>query len=73
MSISAGGRLSVVSRAQLGGLPEGIAFSPKSDYLYVGNHLDRNLQTFHIVGGKLVSVGTMALPGQPASMRALAR
>lgn len=73
MSIGAGGRLSVVSRAQLGGLPEGVAFSPKSDYVYVGNYLDRNLQTFHIVGRKLVSVGTMVLPGQPASMRALAR
>jgi len=73
MSVGTGGRLSIVSRAQLGGLPEGIAFSPNNDYLYVGNYLDRNLQTFHIVGGKLVPVGTMPLPGQPASMRGLAR
>jgi DNA-binding beta-propeller fold protein YncE len=73
MAIGAGGHLSVVSRALLGALPEGIAFSPGSDYVYVGNYIDRNLQTFHIVGGKLVSVGTMALPGQPASMRGLAR
>ncbi len=73
MSIGAGGKLSVVSRAPLGALPEGIAFSPKSDYLYVGNYIDRNLQTFHIVSGKLVSVSTMPLPGQPASMRGLAR
>ena len=51
MSIGAGGKLSVVSRAPLGALPEGIAFSPKSDYVYVGNYIDRNLQTFHIVGG----------------------
>ena len=73
MSVDVGGRLSVVSRAQIGALPEGIAFSPKSDYVYVGNYIDQNLQTFHIVGGKLVPAGTMALPGQPASMRALAR
>jgi len=73
MSVGAGGKLSVVSRAPLGALPEGVAFSPKSDYLYVGNYIDRNLQTFHIVGDKLVSVGTIPLPGQPASMRALAR
>lgn len=73
LSIGTGGRLSVVSRAPLGALPEGIAFSPRSDYVYVGNYIDRNLQTFHIVGGKLVSVGTMSLPGQPASMRGVAR
>jgi DNA-binding beta-propeller fold protein YncE len=73
MSIDAGGKLSVVSRAPLGALPEGVAFSPKSDYVYVGNYLDQNLQIFHIEGGKLVLVGTMKLPGQPASMRGLAR
>jgi DNA-binding beta-propeller fold protein YncE len=73
MSIGAGGRLSVVSRAPLGALPEGIAFSPRSDYVYVGNYIDRNLQTFHIAGGKLVAVGTIPLPGQPASMRGVAR
>ena len=73
MSISAAGKLSVVSRAPIGALPEGVAFSPNSDYLYVGNYIDRNLQTFHIVGGKLVPAGTMPLPGQPASMRGLAR
>jgi DNA-binding beta-propeller fold protein YncE len=73
MSIGAGGKLSVVGRAPLGALPEGIAFSPKSDFIYVGNYVDRNLQTFHIVGSKLVAVGTMSLPGQPASMRGVAR
>jgi DNA-binding beta-propeller fold protein YncE len=73
MAIGAGGKLSVVSRAPLGALPEGIAFSPRSDFVYVGNYIDRNLQTYHIVGGKLVSVGTMSLPGQPASMRGAAR
>jgi DNA-binding beta-propeller fold protein YncE len=73
LSVGSGGTLSLVSRAPLGALPEGVAFSPKSDYVYVGNYIDRNLQTFHIVGGKLVSVGTLPLPGQPASMRGLAR
>jgi len=73
MSIGAGGQLAVTSKAPIGALPEGIAFSPKGDYLYIGNYIDKNLQTFHIVGGKLVAVGTMALPGQPASIRGLAR
>jgi DNA-binding beta-propeller fold protein YncE len=73
MSIGAGGKLLVVSRSPLGAVPEGVAFSPKSDYLYVGNYIDRNLQIFHVVGGKLEPVGTMSLPGQPASMRGPAR
>ncbi len=73
LSVGAGGTLSVVNLAPLGALPEGVAFNPAGDYVYVGNYLDRNLQTFHIVDGKLVLVGTMALPGQPASMRGLAR
>ena len=73
MSIGAGGMLSVVTKAPIGAPPEGIAFSPKSDYVYIGNYIDKNLQTFHIVGGKLVPVGTMALPGQPASILGPAR
>jgi DNA-binding beta-propeller fold protein YncE len=73
MSVGANGSLSVANRAKLGGLPEGVVFSPKSDYVYIGNYIDRNLQTFRIAGGKLVAVGTMALPGQPASMRGPAR
>ena len=74
MSIGAGGKLTVTARAMLGGLPEGIAYSPKSDYLYVGNYIDKDLQVFHIARGKLTEVGPrVKLPGQPASMRGPAR
>jgi len=74
MSIGAGGKLTVTARAMLGGLPEGIAYSPKSDYLYVGNYIDKDLQVFHIARGKLTEVGPrLKLPGQPASMRGPAR
>lgn len=73
MSIGAGGVLSVTNNAPIGALPEGIAFSPNSEYVYVGNYIDKNLQTFRIARGKLTLVGTMALPGQPASMRGPAR
>jgi DNA-binding beta-propeller fold protein YncE len=74
MSVGVGGKLAVLSRAKLGGLPEGIAFSPNSDYVYIGNYIDRNLQVFRIAGGKLVDTGVvLKLPGQPASMRGLAR
>ncbi len=73
MSVSAAGKLTVANRAPLGALPEGIAFSPNGDYVYIGNYIDKNLQIFHIAGGKLVAAGTMMLPGQPASMRGPAR
>ena len=57
-----------------GGLPEGIAYSPSSDYLYVGNYFDKDLQVFHLGGYELTEVGPrLKLPGQPASMRAPAR
>ena len=73
VSIAAGGKLGVANRLPLGGLPEGVAFSPRSDYVYVGNYIDKTLQVFHIAGGKLSAVSTMPLPGQPASVRGLAR
>ena len=74
MSIGAGGKLTVTARARLGGLPEGVVYSPKSDYLYVGNYVDKDVQVFHITRGKLTEVGPrLKLPGQPASMRAPAR
>lgn len=73
MSISTGGHLNVVSRAKLGALPEGIVFSPHSDYLYVGNFADSDLQIFCLEKGKLHEEGRMKLPGQPASMRGVAR
>src|ERR1700751_5961979 len=70
MSIGTGGRLTVTARAPLGNLPEGIAYSPNSDYLYVGNYFDKDLQVFHLVNGTLTEAGpTLKLPGQPAPMR----
>lgn len=73
MSVGPGGKLTVVNKAPIGALPEGVAFNPNSEYVYIGNYVDRNLQIFRIAGGKLVAAGTMALPGQPASVRSPAR
>lgn len=74
MSIGPDGKLAVTGKAKLGALPEGVAFSPRSDYLYVGNYVDKNMQVFRVNNGKPVQVGaTVALPGQPASMRGPAR
>ena len=74
LSTGANGALSVVNRLPLGGLPEGLAFSADSQYVYIANYIDRDLQVFRIAGGKLVATGVvMKLPGQPASMRGVAR
>jgi len=73
LSVGPGGKLTVANKAPIGALPEGIAFSPNSEYVYIGNYIDKNLQVFRIAGGKLVSVGTLSLPGQPASVRGPAR
>ncbi len=74
MAIGAGGKLTVTGKAKLGALPEGIAFSPDSAYLYVGNYNDQNLQVFRVNNGKPEQVGpAVKLPGQPASMRGVAR
>jgi DNA-binding beta-propeller fold protein YncE len=74
MSVAPTGKLTVTGTAPLGALPEGIAYSPNSDYIYVGNYIDKDLQVFHLVNGKPVQVGpNISLPGQPASMRGLAR
>lgn len=74
MSIGESGKLTVTARAPLGGLPEGVVYSPNSDYLYVGNYIDKDMQVFALAGGKLTEVGPkLKLPGQPASMRGPAR
>jgi len=73
MSIGRDGTLAVTGRAQLGALPEGIAFSPDSSRVYVANYIDQTLQTFRLVNGQPVQTGSaIKLPGQPASMRGIA-
>jgi DNA-binding beta-propeller fold protein YncE len=74
MSVGANGKLTTTGEAPLGALPEGIAYSPNSEYIYVGNYIDQNLQVFRIQNGKPVQAGpSLKLPGQPASMRGPAR
>jgi DNA-binding beta-propeller fold protein YncE len=74
MSVGPGGKLTITGKAPLGALPEGIAYSPNSDYIYVGNYADKDLQVFKLNNGKPTQVGpNIKLPGQPASMRGLVR
>ncbi|HEV2546877.1 MAG TPA: YncE family protein [Stellaceae bacterium] len=58
-----------VSEAEVGGLAEGIAFSPDGKFLYVANFLDADLTILRLQGDKLKVVGRLQLPGHPASMR----
>lgn len=64
-----GKKVRKVSETRVGGLAEGVAFSPDGQYLYVGNFLDKNLTVLRLAGGKLTRVGTLELPGHPASLR----
>jgi DNA-binding beta-propeller fold protein YncE len=74
LSIGPGGVPVITGKAPLGRLPEGVVYSQDSEYVYVGNYIDKTLQIFRITNGKPVQVGpAMVLPGQPASMRAIAR
>lgn len=58
-----------VGEAEVGSLAEGIAFSPDGRFLYVGNFRDRNLTILRLQGNKLMQIGALELPGQPASLR----
>ena len=64
-----GKKVRKVAEASVGGLAEGVAFSPDGAYLYVGNFLDGDLAVLRVKGGKLAQVGTLKLPGHPASLR----
>jgi DNA-binding beta-propeller fold protein YncE len=58
-----------VAQADVGGLAEGIAFSPDGRYLYVGNFVDGNIDILRLDNDTLTKVASFALPGHPASMR----
>jgi DNA-binding beta-propeller fold protein YncE len=69
LSIS-GGKVSVVNSVDVGAFPEGVAFSPDGQFIYVGNFKSNSISVLKIAGGKLVDTGqTVALPGPPASLR----
>ncbi|MNL51495.1 hypothetical protein D3C87_1745980 [compost metagenome] len=63
-------RVTRAGAIEVGALPEGIAFSPDSRYLYVGNFLDATLQVLAVGDNGLTDTGMgIPLPGHPASMR----
>jgi len=64
-----GKKVRKVGETEVGGLGEGIVFSPDGQFLYVGNSADQDITVLRLVGNKLVRVGSLKLPGHPASMR----
>jgi DNA-binding beta-propeller fold protein YncE len=65
-----GKKVTKTGEVQVGALPEGVAFSPKGDYLYVGNFTDQDLSVLKVDGDKVTDTGKrFKLPGHPASMR----
>ncbi len=63
-----------VGEVVVGGLPEGVVFSPDGKYLYVGNYTDSDVSILKVDGTKVTDTGKrLKLPGQPASMRGRAR
>lgn len=70
----ADGKTRVLNQVDAGNLPEGVAFSANGRFVYVGNYVDRNVQVFEVEENRIVDTGTkLALPGQPASLRGVAR
>ena len=62
------------NEVEVRGLPEGVVFSDDGRYVYVGNYMDRDISILRVDGDQLVNTGkSLQLPGQPASMRWLAR
>jgi DNA-binding beta-propeller fold protein YncE len=69
-----GKKVTKVSEVEVGGLPEGLVFSPDGKYLYVGNYTDRDVSILKVDGAKVTDTGKkLKLPGQPASMRGRAQ
>ena len=62
------------NEVEVRGLPEGAVFSNDGQYIYVGNYLDRDISILRVEGDRIVNTGkSLALPGQPASMRGRTR
>lgn len=65
-----GKKVTKVGEVEVGGLPEGVVFSPDGKYLYVGNYTDRDVSILKVEGTRITDTGKkLRLPGQPASMR----
>jgi DNA-binding beta-propeller fold protein YncE len=59
---------------ELGGLPEGVAFSPDGEFMYVSSFVGKEVRVYRVEGTHVRDTGVrVPLPGRPGSMRARAR
>ena len=69
-----GKKVTKIKELEVGGLPEGVVFSPDGRYIYVGNYVSRDVSILRVDGTEVTDTGKrLALPGPPASMRGRAR
>ena len=65
-----GKKVTKVTEIVVGGLAEGVAFSPDGAYAYIGNFLDSDMSILKINGTEVTDTGKkLKLPGHPASLR----
>src|SRR5712692_2202874 len=65
-----GKKVTKVADIEVGGLPEGAAFTPDGRYLLVGNYLDQDISILKVSGATITDTGKQfKLPGHPASVR----
>src|SRR5712691_4195381 len=65
-----GKKVTKVDDVEVGGLPEGAAFTPDGTYLFIGNYLDQDLSILKVDGTTVTDTGKrFKLPGHPASVR----
>ena len=65
-----GKKVTKVTDIPVGGLAEGVAFSPDGAYSYIGNFLDSDMSILKISGTEVTDTGKkLKLPGHPASLR----
>jgi len=63
-------KVTLAGRTDVGAFPQGIAFSPDGNWIYVGNFASRSLSVMHLENGQLVDThADVALPGPPAALR----
>jgi DNA-binding beta-propeller fold protein YncE len=64
-----GKKVTHVGDIEVGGMPEGAAFTPDGKYLLVGNYLDQDVSILKVDGATITNTGKrFKLPGHPASV-----
>ena len=64
-----GKKVTHVGDIEVGGLPEGLGFTPDGKYLLVGNYLDQDISILKVDGTTVTNTGKrFKLPGHPASV-----